>query len=137
MNVYGGPGSQTVTDSWSGPNYLWHQMLAQDGYLVASVDNRGTGGRGAKFMKLTYLHLGRYESADQIAAARWFATQSYVDPDRIGIWGWSYGGHMSSLSMFRGAGVFKAGLALPPLPHRRFYHTTYTQRHIATPPGNP
>src|SRR5438552_3950344 len=92
MNVYGGPGSQTVTDSWGGANYLWHQMLARDGYLVASVDNRGTGGRGARFMKMTYLHLGRYESADQIASARWFAAQPYVDPDRIGIWGWSYGG---------------------------------------------
>src|SRR5438477_12726015 len=87
MNVYGGPGSQTVTDSWGGANYLWHQMLARDGYLVASVDNRGTGGRGARFMKMTYLHLGRYESADQIASARWFAAQPYVDPDRIGIWG--------------------------------------------------
>src|SRR5207237_6087718 len=71
MNVYGGPGSQTVTDSWGGPNYLWHQLLAQDGYLVASVDNRGTGGRGARFMKITYLQRGRDESAAQIAAARW------------------------------------------------------------------
>src|SRR2546430_2134988 len=115
MSVYGGPGSQTVTDSWSGPNYLWHQMLAQDGYLVASVDNRGTGGRGAKFMKLTYLHLGPYESADQIAAARWFATQGYVNPDRIGIWGWSYGGYMASRSMFLGAGVFKAALVGAPV----------------------
>src|SRR5205814_4249525 len=94
--VYGGPGSQTVTDSWGGAQYLWHQMLAQDGYLVASVDNRGTGARGAKFMKMTYLHLGRYESADQIASARWFAAQPYVDPDRVGIWGWSYGGYMTS-----------------------------------------
>ena len=137
MNVYGGPGSQTVTDSWGGANYLWHQMLARDGYLVASVDNRGTGGRGARFMKMTYLHLGRYESADQIASARWFAAQPYVDPDRIGIWGWSYGGYMSSLSMFRGAGVFKAALAVAPVTDWRFYDTIYTERYMRTPQENP
>jgi dipeptidyl-peptidase-4 len=136
MNVYGGPGSQTVTDSWGGANYLWHQMFAQEGYLVASVDNRGTGGRGARFMKLTYLHLGRYESADQIAAARWFAAQSYVNPDRIGIWGWSYGGYMTSLSMFRGAGVFKAGLAVAPVTDWRLYDTIYTERYMRTPQEN-
>jgi dipeptidyl-peptidase-4 len=136
MNVYGGPGSQTVTDSWGGANYLWHQMLAQDGYLVASVDNRGTGGRGAKFMKQTYLHLGRYESTDQIAGARWFAAQPYVNPDRIGIWGWSYGGYMTSLSMFRGAGVFKAALAVAPVTDWRFYDTIYTERYMRTPQEN-
>jgi len=136
MNVYGGPGSQTVTDSWGGANYLWHEMLAQEGYLVASVDNRGTGGRGAKFMKLTYLHLGRYESTDQIAAARWFAAQPYVNPDRIGIWGWSYGGYMTSLSMFRGAGVFKAALAVAPVTDWRFYDTIYTERYMRTPQEN-
>jgi len=137
MTVYGGPGSQTVTDSWGGPNYLWHQMLAQDGYLVASVDNRGTGGRGAKFMKMTYLHLGRYEVADQIAAARWFAGQAFVNPDRIGIWGWSYGGYMSSLSMFRGAGVFKAAVAVAPVTDWRLYDTIYTERYMRTPQENP
>ena len=136
MNVYGGPGSQTVTDSWGGPNYLWHQMLAQEGYLVASVDNRGTGGRGAKFMKVTYLHLGRYEAADQIAAARWFSRQPYVSPDRIGIWGWSYGGYMTSLSMFRGAGVFRAALAVAPVTDWRFYDTIYTERYMRTPQEN-
>jgi len=136
MNVYGGPGSQTVTDSWGGANYLWHQMLAHDGYLVASVDNRGTGARGARFMKMTYLHLGRYESADQIASARWFAAQPYVDPDRVGIWGWSYGGYMSSLSMFRGAGVFKAALAVAPVTDWRFYDTIYTERYMRTPEEN-
>ncbi len=136
MNVYGGPGSQTVTDSWGGANYLWHQLLAHDGYLVASVDNRGTGARGARFMKMTYLHLGRYESADQIASARWFAAQPYVDPDRVGIWGWSYGGYMSSLSMFRGAGVFKAALAVAPVTDWRFYDTIYTERYMRTPEEN-
>jgi len=136
MNVYGGPGSQTVTDSWGGANYLWHQLLARDGYLVASVDNRGTGGRGARFMKMTYLHLGRYESADQIAAARWFATQGYVDPDRIGIWGWSYGGYMASRSMFLGAGVFKAALVVAPVTDWRLYDTIYTERYMRTPAEN-
>src|SRR6184192_871411 len=136
MNVYGGPGSQTVTDSWGGANYLWHQLLARDGYLVASVDNRGTGGRGARFMKMTYLHLGRYETADQIAAARWFAGQTFVDPDRIGIWGWSYGGYMASRSMFLGRGVFKAALVVAPVTDWRFYDTIYTERYMRTPEEN-
>ena len=137
MYVYGEPAGQTVRDQWMGGLGLWFRMLADQGYVVASVDNRGTGGRGAKFMKMTYLHLGRYESADQIAAARWFAAQSYVDPDRIGIWGWSYGGYMSSLSMFRGAGVFKAGLAVAPVTDWRFYDTIYTERYMRTPQENP
>jgi dipeptidyl-peptidase 4 len=137
MNVYGGPGSQTVTDSWGGRTYLWHQMLAQEGYLVASVDNRGTGARGARFKKITYLHLGRYEAADQIAAARWFGSQSFVSPDRIGIWGWSYGGYMSSLTMFRGGGLFKAALVVAPVTDWRFYDTIYTERFMRTPQENP
>ncbi|HZI21127.1 MAG TPA: S9 family peptidase [Gemmatimonadales bacterium] len=136
MYVYGGPGSQTVTDAWGGAQYLWHQMLAQDGYLVASVDNRGTGGRGARFMKMTYLHLGRFESADQIAAARWFGQQPYVSADRIGIWGWSYGGYMSSRTMFLGAGVFKAALVVAPVTDWRFYDTIYTERYMRTPQEN-
>src|SRR5690349_12372047 len=136
MFVYGGPGSQTVTDAWGGPQYLWHQMLAQEGYIVASVDNRGTGGRGAKFMKLTYLHLGRYESADQIAAARWFSQQHFVSADRIGIWGWSYGGYMTSRTVFLGGGLFKAALAVAPVTDWRFYDTIYTERYMRTPQEN-
>jgi dipeptidyl-peptidase-4 len=136
MYVYGGPGSQTVTDAWGGAQYLWHQTLAQDGYLVASVDNRGTGGRGAGFMKQTYLHLGRAESADQISAARWFAQQPYVSADRIGIWGWSYGGYMASRTMFLGAGVFKAALVVAPVTDWRFYDTIYTERYMRTPAEN-
>src|SRR2546422_8509170 len=105
MNVYGGPGSQTVTDSWGGASYLWHQMLAQDGYLVASVDNRGTGGRGAKFMKMTYLHLGRDETADQIAAARWVGPQPFFSAGRIGVWGGGYrGGNEATPPRFLGGG---------------------------------
>jgi len=137
LNVYGGPGSQTVMDSWGGQNYVWHQLLARDGYLVASVDNRGTGARGAKFKKATYLHLGKLESDDQIAAARWFGRQAYVDAARIGIWGWSYGGYMSSLSMFRGDGVFAAALAVAPVTDWRFYDTIYTERYMRTPQENP
>ena len=135
--VYGGPGSQTVRDVWGGAQYLWHQMLAQDGYLVASVDNRGTGGRGASFMKMTYLHLGRYESADQIAAAHWFGQQPFVSADRIGIWGWSYGGYMTSRTTFLGAGVFKAAIAVAPVTDWRFYDTIYTERYMRTPQENP
>jgi dipeptidyl-peptidase-4 len=134
--VYGGPGSQTVTDAWGGASYLWHQMLAQDGYLVASVDNRGTGARGAKFKKITYLHLGRYESADQLAAARWFSRQPFVSADRIGIWGWSYGGYMASRTMFLGGSVFKAAVAVAPVTDWRFYDTIYTERYMRTPEEN-
>jgi dipeptidyl-peptidase-4 len=137
LSVYGGPGSQTVIDAWGGQTYVWHQQLAQAGYLVASVDNRGTGARGAKFKKATYLHLGTLESDDQIAAARWFGRQTYVDPARIGIWGWSYGGYMSSLSMFRGDGVFAAALAVAPVTDWRFYDTIYTERYMRTPQENP
>ena len=136
MFVYGGPGSQTVTDGWGGTQYLWHQMLAQDGYLVASVDNRGTGARGAQFEKITYLRLGRYESADQIAAARWFASQPYVSADRIGLWGWSYGGYMTSRTMFLGGAVFRAALAVAPVTDWRFYDTIYTERYMRTPAEN-
>ncbi|HYK82636.1 MAG TPA: S9 family peptidase [Gemmatimonadales bacterium] len=136
MFVYGGPGSQRVTDAWGGAQYLWHQMLAQEGYLVASVDNRGTGARGAQFKKLTYLHLGRYESADQVSAARWFAGRPYVNPHRIGIWGWSYGGYLTSRAMFVGGGVFKAALAVAPVTDWRFYDTIYTERYMRTPAEN-
>jgi dipeptidyl-peptidase-4 len=137
MYVYGGPGAQTVNDAWEGSRYLWHQLIAQEGYVVVSVDNRGTGGRGAKFKKLTYLHLGRYESRDQIAAARWLARQPYVDSTRIGIWGWSYGGYMASRTMFLGAGVFKAALVVAPVTDWRFYDTIYTERYMRTPQENP
>jgi dipeptidyl-peptidase-4 len=137
MYVYGGPGSQTVTDSWGGDRYLWHQLLAQKGYLVTSVDNRGTGARGVAFKKITYLNLGKYESADQIAAARYFGGLPYVDAGRIGIWGWSYGGYMSSLSMFKGEGAFRAAIAVAPVTDWRLYDTIYTERYMRTPQENP
>jgi dipeptidyl-peptidase-4 len=137
MYVYGGPGDQQVVDRWTGERYLWHQMLAQQGMLVACVDGRGTGGRGAAFKKVTYLHLGRYETADQIAAARWFAAQPFVAPDRVGIWGWSYGGYMAARAMFLGAGVFAAALSVAPVTDWRFYDTIYTERYMRTPQENP
>src|SRR6266568_321056 len=133
----GGPGDQQVIDRWTGSRYLWHQMLAQQGYLVACVDNRGTGARGSKFKKITYLHLGRYESADQIAAARWFRSQAYVDSTRVGIWGWSYGGYMASRTMFLARGVFTAALSVAPVTDWRFYDTIYTERYMRTPEENP
>jgi dipeptidyl-peptidase-4 len=137
MYVYGGPGSQTVTDSWGGDRYLWHQLLATKGYLVASVDNRGTGARGVNFKKITYMHLGKYESYDQIAAAGHFASLPFVDGDRIGIWGWSYGGYMASLSVLKGGDVFKAAIAVAPVTDWRLYDTIYTERYMRTPDENP
>ena len=137
MWVYGGPGSQTVLDSWAGSQYLWYQMLAQQGYLVVSVDNRGTGARGARFRKLTYLRLGHFESADQISAARFFGSLPYVDASRIGIWGWSYGGYVASRTMFLGGDVFRAAIAVAPVTDWRFYDTIYTERYMRTPAENP
>lgn len=136
MYVYGGPGSQTVRDSWGGDRYLWHQLLASEGYLVASVDNRGTGARGRDFKKMTYQRLGELEAADQIAAARSFGSQPFINADRIGIWGWSYGGYMSLMSMFLGQGVFKAAISGAPVTDWRLYDTIYTERYMRTPREN-
>ncbi|MGH7476478.1 MAG: S9 family peptidase [Longimicrobiales bacterium] len=137
LYVYGGPGSQTVTDAWGGPRYLWHVMLAQRGYLVASVDNRGTGARGRDFKKQTYLRLGQLEAADQVSAARHLASLDYVDGDRVGIWGWSYGGYMTLLALMQGGPVFRAGIAGAPVTDWRFYDTIYTERFMRTPEENP
>ncbi len=137
MYVYGGPGSQTVLDSWGGTRYLWHQMLAKQGYLVASVDNRGTGARGRDFKKQTYLKLGQLESADQVSAASYFGSLPFVDASRIGIWGWSYGGYMSLMAVFLGEGIFKAALAVAPVTDWRLYDTIYTERYMRTPSENP
>lgn len=137
MYVYGGPGSQTVTDAWWGDRYLWHQLLAERGYLVVSVDNRGTGGRGAGFKKQVYLNLGKLESSDQVEAARYLSTLPYVDPDRIGLWGWSYGGYMTLLTMGRGGDLFKAGIAVAPVTDWSLYDTIYTERFMRTPAENP
>lgn len=136
MFVYGGPGSQTVQDKFDGFNGMWYQSLAAQGYIVVSVDNRGTGARGRDFRTVTYQQLGKYETEDQIAAAKWLAQQDYVDGERIGIWGWSYGGYMSSLGLTKGADVFKAAIAVAPVTNWRFYDNIYTERYMRTPQEN-
>lgn len=136
MFVYGGPGSQTVEDNWGSSNYFWFQMLANKGYVVVSVDNRGTGARGADFKKITYKQLGKYEVEDQLAAAKYLATLPYVDGSRIGIFGWSYGGYMSSLCITKGADIFKTAIAVAPVTNWRFYDSIYTERYMQTPQEN-
>ena len=136
MYVYGGPGSQTVLDGWDA-RMPWLQMLVQKGYIVVSVDNRGTGSRGEEFRKCTYMQLGKLETQDQIDAAIYFGGLPYVDASRIGIFGWSYGGYMSSLCLTVGADVFKLGIAVAPVTNWRFYDTIYTERYMRTPQENP
>ena len=136
MTVYGGPGHNTVENAWEGSNYLWYQMLAQKGYIVVSVDNRGTGNRGEAFKKSTYKQLGKLETEDQMEAAIYLASQSYVDAARIGIQGWSYGGYMSSLCITKGADLFKMAIAVAPVTNWRFYDSIYTERFMQTPAEN-
>ncbi len=137
MFVYGGPGHQAVTDSWNPFNGVWFQMLAQKGYIVVTVDNRGTGGRGEAFRKMTYLQLGKYETIDQIEAAQYLASLDYVDGSRIAIFGWSYGGYVSSLCLAKGADHFAAAIAVAPVTSWRYYDTIYTERYMRTPQENP
>jgi dipeptidyl-peptidase-4 len=133
---YSGPGSQNVSNAWGGGHFYFHQMLTQNGYIVAIVDTRGTGFRGEKFKKITYKQLGKYELEDLIATARYISTLSFVDGGRIGIWGWSYGGYMSSLAMTIGGGVFKMGIAVAPVTNWRYYDTIYTERYLQRPQEN-
>lgn len=140
MFLYGGPGSQQVCNSlrpYQSTDYCWYQMLVKQGYVVVCVDNRGTGGRGEAFKKCTYMQIGRYETEDQVAAARYIGSLPYVDASRIGIWGWSYGGFMSSNCLLRGEGVFKAAMAVAPVTHWKFYDNVYTERFMRTPQENP
>lgn len=137
MYQYSGPGSQSVSNSWDGGNGLWFNHLVQKGYIVACVDGRGTGYKGTKFKKVTYKNLGKYEIEDQIAAAKWFGKQSYIDKSRIGIFGWSFGGYMTSLAMTKGADVFRAGIAVAPVTNWRYYDSIYTERFLQTPQENP
>ena len=136
MHVYGGPAAPQVSDAWGGSQLLWHQMLAQDGYVVVVVDNRGAAWRGRAFRKITQGRLGVQESQDQIDAARWVARQPWADPARVGLWGWSYGGYMTALTLARGGSVFKAGIAVAPVVDWRFYDSIYTERYMATPQTN-
>ena len=136
MYQYSGPGSQSVSNSWGGSNDYWYQMLAQQGYIVVCVDGRGTGYKGANFKKVTYKELGKYEVEDQIAAAKELAKRPYIDASRIGIWGWSYGGFMSSNCILKGNDVFNMAIAVAPVTNWRFYDTIYTERYMQTPQEN-
>ncbi|WP_194976971.1 S9 family peptidase [Aquiflexum lacus] len=136
MYVYGGPGSQNVTNSWGGTRDFWHQHLASEGYIVVCVDNRGTGARGRDFKHVTYANLGKFETEDQIAGAKYLGTLPFVEKSRIGIWGWSYGGYMSSLALMVGNDVFKAAIAVAPVTTWRYYDTIYTERYLQTPQLN-
>ncbi len=137
MFQYSGPGSQEVANNWLDYNDLWHTMLAQQGYVVACVDGRGTGFKGAVFKKITYKELGKLEVEDQISAAKTLAKYTYIDASRIGIWGWSYGGFMSSNCILKGNEVFKTAIAVAPVTNWRFYDSIYTERFMQTPQENP
>ncbi len=134
--IYGGPGHNTVTNSWGGSTMLWHHMLAQQGYIVASCDPRGTMYRGRDFMHSTYMQLGKLETEDFIDFAKHLGSENYIDAERIGMHGWSYGGYMTSLCMTKGADVYKAGIAVAPVTNWKYYDTIYTERFMRTPAEN-
>ena len=136
MYQYSGPGSQSVANRWGGSNDYWHQMLAQEGFIIVCVDGRGTGLKGSHFKKVTQLELGKYEVEDQIAVAKKLGALSYIDEDRIGIWGWSYGGFMSSNCLFQANDTFSMAIAVAPVSSWRFYDTIYTERYMQTPQEN-
>ena len=133
MTQYSGPNSNEVTDSWGGRDFMWHCLLAQKGYVIVCADPRGTGRRGHDFRHITYGELGKYETEDQIGMAKWLGTQPWVDKSRIGIQGWSYGGYMSSLCITKGAGIFKAAIAVAPVTNWRYYDSIYTERYMGLP----
>ncbi len=137
MIQYSGPGSQQVVNGWASYNDYWFMMLTQQGYIVACVDGRGTGYKGAAFKKVTYKELGKYEVEDQIDAAKTIGNYPYVDKTRIGIWGWSYGGFMSSNCILKGNDVFKMAIAVAPVTNWRFYDSVYTERYMQSPQENP
>lgn len=132
--TYGGPHAQVVLNAWTGANFLWHQMMAQKGYIIFALDNRGSAGRGHLFEEPIHFRLGAQELSDQRDGAAWLQHQSYVDPNRIGIWGWSYGGHMTLHAMFEAGEVFKVGFAGGPVTDWHFYDTIYTERYIGVLP---
>ena len=133
---YSGPGSQQVANRWNGSNDYWHNMLAQKGMIVVCVDGRGTGLKGADFKKVTQKELGKYEVEDQIAAAKKLAERSYIDKNNIGIWGWSYGGFMSTNCLLKGSDIFTTAIAVAPVTSWRFYDSVYTERYMQTPQEN-
>ena len=137
MTQYSGPGSQKVSNSWMDTNDYWFQMLANDGYIVVCVDGRGTGYKGSKFKKVTYKELGKYEVEDQIAVAKKLSGLPYIDETRTGIWGWSYGGFMSTNCLLKGNDTFEMAIAVAPVTSWRFYDSIYTERFMRTPQENP
>lgn len=136
FDIYNGPGHNTVVDEWGGRNFIYHQLLAEKGYIVISVDTRGTMYRGTAFKNSTYMQLGKLETEDMIAVAKEVGKWSYVDAKRIGVMGWSYGGYMASLCMTKGADVFKMGIAVAPVTNWRWYDNIYTERFMRTPHEN-
>ncbi|ADV48245.1 Dipeptidyl-peptidase IV [Cellulophaga algicola DSM 14237] len=137
MFQYSGPGSQSVSNSWMGSNDYWYQLLASEGYVVVCVDGRGTGFKGRDFKKITQKELGKYEVEDQIAAAKKLSDLPYIDADRTGIWGWSYGGFMSTNCILKGNDTFEMAIAVAPVTSWAFYDTIYTERYMQTPQENP
>ncbi len=137
MVQYSGPGSQEVHNSWNSYNDYWYQHLAQKGYIIACVDGRGTGFKGSAFKRVTYKELGKYETIDQIEAAKVLGKRSYIDADRIGIWGWSFGGFMASNCLLKGNDVFSTAIAVAPVTSWRYYDSIYTERYMQTPQENP
>ncbi|MDA3816983.1 MAG: S9 family peptidase [Prolixibacteraceae bacterium] len=134
ISQYSGPNSQEVRDKWK---IDWHSFLAGQGYVIAFVDPRGTAARGEDFRKSTYMQLGKLESEDQVEAAKYLASLSYIDEGNIGIWGWSFGGFTTALSLSKGGELFKAGVAVAPVTNWRYYDTVYTERYMRTPQQNP
>ena len=137
MTQYSGPGSQSVSNRWNGANDYWYQHLTDQGYIVVCVDGRGTGFKGAEFKKVTYKELGKYEVIDQIESAKELGKRPYINENEIGIWGWSYGGFMSSNCLLKGNDVFKMAIAVAPVTSWRFYDSVYTERYMQTPQENP
>jgi len=138
MYQYSGPGSQSVENVWNniGNHDYWHMMLTQKGYIIVCVDGRGTGFKGRDFKKITYRELGKFEVEDQIESAKELGKRSYIDASRMGIWGWSFGGFMSSLAITKGADVFKMSIAVAPVTSWRYYDSVYTERYMQTPQEN-
>jgi dipeptidyl-peptidase-4 len=134
LDVYGGPGVQRVLDNWTGSSFT--QILTRAGFVVLQLDNRGSAFRGTAFQAPIHRELGLVEVTDQVLAARWLASQTYVDPDRIGVWGWSYGGYLTLMLMFKAPEIFRAGVAGAPVTDWRLYDTHYTERYLGTPADN-
>ena len=135
--TYGGPHAQIVRNRWGGSRYLWHAFMAQNGYIIFSLDNRGSYGRGTEWEDPILKNMGHLELQDQISGVDYLKSLPFVDPTRIGIWGWSYGGYMASLAMFKSPGVFAAGAAVAPVTDWLLYDTIYTERYMKHPDDNP